>query len=281
MRLTISLPAAICGKVVTTACSLALLVSASEGDGVVLETSNAVIEARDGAGLRVVFAAEGQPALLFKPTDGVWDWRHTSKLVIPVENPGGEPVTLPLRIGDEENRSLSGKISIAPGGAGDLPLSIDAPSPRKMGMIAGPSLAAGGLELHTFPITSTVGSVGASRVTSVRVRIARATAPREMVIGPLRVTPPGEAESTAYQGIVDGFGQFLPGSWSEKVSSTEILRARGAQEAQELARWLTQALERDRFGGLISGHAFRATGFFRTERRGGRWCAGSPPRAAS
>src|SRR5260370_41962543 len=128
MRLTISLPAAICGKVVTSACSLALLVSASEGDGIVLETSNAVIEARDGAGLRVVFAAEGQPALLFKATDGVWDWRHTSKLVIPVENPGGEPVTLPRRIGDEENRSMTGKISIAPGGAGGRTLWPHPPS---------------------------------------------------------------------------------------------------------------------------------------------------------
>src|SRR5260370_42420514 len=150
-----------------------------------------------------------------------------------------------------------------------------------MGMSAGPSVAAGGLELQTLPVTATEGLVDASRVTSVRVGIPRPTAPREMVIGPLRVTPPGEAESTAYQGIVDGFGQFLPGSWPEKRSWTAILRARGPQEAQEHARWLTQALQRDRFGGLISGHAFRATGFFRTERRGGRWCAGSPPRAAS
>jgi hypothetical protein len=268
--------AAICGKALTSAFCLALLVSANEGDGTVFETSNAIVEARDAAALRVVFAAEGQPALLFKPRGGTWDWRDTSKLVIAVENPSGEQVTLLLRVNDGADQSLSGKISIAAGGAGDLTLWIDAPSPRKMGMIAGPSLAAGGLELHTLPITATEGSVDASRVTSVRVGIARPTAPREMVIGPLRVTPPGEAESTAYQGIVDGFGQFLPGSWPEKVSSTEILRARGAQEAQELARWLAQALERDRFGGLISGHAFRATGFFRTERREGRWWLVTP-----
>src|SRR5260370_39506801 len=184
MRLTISLPAAICGKVVTSACSLALLVSASEGDGIVLETSNAVIEARDGAGLRVVFAAEGQPALLFKPTDGVWDWRHTSKLVIAVENPSGEQVMLLLRVNDGADQSLSGKISIAAGGAGDLTLWIDAPSPRKMGMIAGPSLAAGGPELHTLPVTAAGGSVGASRVPSVRAGIARTTAPPEVVIRP-------------------------------------------------------------------------------------------------
>ena len=87
------MPAAICGTALTLACWLALLVSAGEGDGTIVETSNAVIGARDGARLRIVFAAEGQPAVLFKPADGVWDWRHTSKLTIPVENPGGAPVT--------------------------------------------------------------------------------------------------------------------------------------------------------------------------------------------
>src|SRR5207248_6687669 len=114
----------------------------------------------------------------------------------------GEPVTLLLRIGDEANRSLSGKVSIAPGTAGDLTLWIDAPSPRQMGMIAGPSLTAAGLELHTLPVTATEGSVDASRLTSVRLGIARPTVPRQMVISQLRVTPPSEDDRTAYQGIV-------------------------------------------------------------------------------
>ena len=89
----------------------------SEGDGTLVDTSNAIVGARDGAALRVVFAAEGQPAVLFKPADGAWDWSRTGKLVIPVENPGGEPVTLLLRVSDGADRSLSGKISIAPGTA--------------------------------------------------------------------------------------------------------------------------------------------------------------------
>jgi hypothetical protein len=226
--------------------------------------------------LRVVFAAEGQPAVLFNPRSGAWDWRDTSKLVIPVENPGGEPVTLLVRVNDDADRSLSGKVSIAPGGAGDLTVWIDAPSPRQMGMIGGPSPRAAGLDPHTLPVTATEGSVDASRVTSVRLGIARPTAPRELVIGPLRVTPPSEADNTAYQGIVDGFGQFRPGSWPEKITSVEMLRARGDEEARQLAQWRAQAPERDRFGGLLSAHGFRATGFFRTERRDGRWWLVTP-----
>src|SRR5271166_5340426 len=189
---------------------------------------------------------------------------------------GSEPVTVLLRIDDVADRSLNGKISISPGSIGDLALWIDAPSPRKMGMIAGPSLTAAGLEPHTLPVTATEGSIDASQVVSVRLGIARRTAPREMVIGPLRVMPPIEADRTAYQGIVDGFGQFHPGTWPEKVSSFEMLRARGAEEAREIAQWLVQAPERDRFGGLTEGHAFSATGFFRTERWDGRWWLVTP-----
>jgi hypothetical protein len=152
------MPAKISGKAFIVAW-LALLVSAADGDEPVVETSNAVIEARDGARVRVVFAAEGQPAVLFKPAGSAWDWSRTSKLVIPVENPGGEPLTLLVRVSDEADRSLSGKVSIAPGISGDLTLWIDAPSSRKMGMIAGPSLTAGGLEQLRLPITATEGSV--------------------------------------------------------------------------------------------------------------------------
>ncbi len=168
---------------------------------------------RQGAGRRAVAGrvrGRGAAGSAVQVEGRCRDWRHSGKLVIPVENQGGEAVTLLLRIGDEANRSLSGKVSIAPGSAGDLTLWIDAPSPRQMGMIAGPSLTAAGLEPHTLPVTATEGSVDASRITSVRLGIARPTAPREMVIGPLRVMPPSEAESTGYQGIVDGVRSIPP-----------------------------------------------------------------------
>src|SRR5262249_16328834 len=58
---------AICGKASLAACCLALLTAASGDDWPVVEMSNAVIVSRDQERLRVVFAAEGQPTLLFKP----------------------------------------------------------------------------------------------------------------------------------------------------------------------------------------------------------------------
>jgi len=96
---------AICGKASLAACCLALLTAASEDDGPVVEMSNAVIASRDEERLRVVFAAEGRPTLLFKPRGGAWDW-DTSKIVISVENPGAEPVTLLLQVEDGADRRI-------------------------------------------------------------------------------------------------------------------------------------------------------------------------------
>ncbi len=214
--------------------------------------------------------------MLFKPAHGSWDWSATGKLVIPVENPGEEPLTFLLRIDSTAGRSLSGKAAIAPHSAVDLAIWTAAPAPRAMGMIAGPSLRAAGVAPDTLPITATEGSIDSAQVASVRLGISRPTIPRNVIIGPLRTEPPSDADKTVYQGIVDGFGQFAPGSWPEKVSSVEMLRAKGAEEVHEFAQWLTDAPKRDRFGGLISSLAFRATDFFRTERRDGRWWLVTP-----
>ena len=249
---------------------------AAENTDVTVETVNAAIVSRDGQQLRVVFAKEEQPALLLKPAQGVWNWSATSKLLIPVENPSDDPVALMLRIESAPGQSLRGSVTIAPHSAGDLTIWLDAPLPRSMGMIGGPSLKAAGLEPNTLPVRATGGSIDASHVTSVCLGMWHPAVPRPLTVGPLRVEPPSEADKTAYDGIVDGFGQYRPGSWPEKVSSVEMLRKRGEEEARQLAQWRAEAPKRDRFGGLEGSLAFRATGFFRTERRDGRWWLVTP-----
>ena len=55
-----------------------------------------------------------------------------------------------------------------------------------------------------------------------------------------------------------------------------MLRAKGAEEARAIVQWLADLPRRDRFGGLLEAGGFRATGFFRTEQRGGRWWLVTP-----
>jgi len=167
---------------------------------------------------------------------------------------------------------LTGQAAIAPRSSGNLAISISAPPPVSMGMIAGPSLAPAGLDPDTLPVTATEGSIDATAVTLVRLGMLRPSSPRPLLVGPLRVEP----DCSSYDGIVDGFGQFLPGDWPEKVSSLEMLRAKGAEEERALAPWLADLPRRDRFGGLLDTGGFRATGFFRTEQRNGRWWLVTP-----
>ncbi|MBO0739516.1 MAG: beta-agarase, partial [Alphaproteobacteria bacterium] len=241
-----------------------------------IETFDAAIQPGQGGWSHVVFAKAEQPAVLFKAPRGTWDWSATSKLRIPVENPGDEPLPLMLRVESAADQSLRGSVTIAPHSAGDLTMWLEAPLPRSMGMVGGPPLMSDGREPNTWPVRATGGSVDASHVTSVRLATWRPPAPRPLTVGPLRVEPPSEADKTAYDGIVDGFGQYRPGSWPEKVNSVDTLRRRGEEEARQIAQWRAQAPKRDRFGGLLGSVAFRATGFFRTERSGDRWWLVTP-----
>jgi len=252
--------------------AIALLVLIAEADvDEIVETLHATIESKEGQRLRVVFASEDRPAITFKPKGGAWDWSQKSRLVIPVENPSDQALTLQLRVEDPK-RWLTGQAAIAPRSSGNLAISISAPPPVSMGMIAGPSLAPAGLDPDTLPVTATEGSIDATAVTLVRLGMLRPSSPRPLLVGPLRVEP----DCSSYDGIVDGFGQFLPGDWPEKVSSLEMLRAKGAEEERALAPWLADLPRRDRFGGLLDTGGFRATGFFRTEQRNGRWWLVTP-----
>src|ERR1700730_7184213 len=80
------------------AVALSLLVAAAGGDEIIIETSHATIESQEGQRLRVVFSAGDRPTLILKPAAGTWDWSRTSRLVIPVENPGDDALTLLLRV---------------------------------------------------------------------------------------------------------------------------------------------------------------------------------------
>jgi len=260
------------GFLCSIAIALSLLIAAAGGDEIIVETSNATIESRQGQRLRVVFAAEERPAVIFKPVAGAWDWSQTSRLVIPIENQGDEALTMSLHVEDHTSRSLTGKVAIAPRSAGSLAISVGAPPPRSMGMIAGPSPAAAGLDRGLWPVTATGGAIDASHITLVRLGISRPSAPRPLIVGMPRVEP----DRTSYDGIVDAFGQFFPGEWPEKVSSAEMLRAKGGEEARAVAQWLAESPRRDRFGGFLEAGGFRATGFFRTEQRDGRWWLVTP-----
>jgi hypothetical protein len=168
---------------------LLLLITTAAGEEVLVEPTHVTIESKEGQRLRVVFATEDRPALTLKPKGGAWDWSRESRLIIPVENPSGEALTVRLRVEDQKRRSMTGKVAIAPRSSRNLAISISAPPPLSMGMIAGPSLAPAGLDPGTLPVTATDGFIDAAAVALVRLGLLRPSSPRPLVVGPLHVEP--------------------------------------------------------------------------------------------
>ena len=75
--------------------------------------------------------------------------------------------------------------------------------------------------------------------------------------------PPSEADRTAYEGIVDGFGQFRPGQLAGKGQLDRDAARQGRRRSA--ASWRGGSLMqpmRDRFGGLMSSPCLRGDGLF-------------------
>ena len=70
--------------------------------------------------------------------------------------------------------------------------------------------------------------------------------------------------------FIDGFGQYIPMTWPEKVTSAADLAERVTIEAADLANH-PGPVDFNRFGGWATGPALAATGRFRTEKIGDRW----------
>ena len=83
-------------------------------------------------------------------------------------------------------------------------------------------------------------------------------------------------ERSILTGLIDRYGQYSRADWPEKIRSDEQLRSAYAAEAAQLHDWERRTPARDRFGGLLGGPVFEASGFFRTEKRGGRWWLVTP-----
>ena len=77
----------------------------------------------------------------------------------------------------------------------------------------------------------------------------------------------------SYRPFVDAFGQFAHGTWMNKVTSCDELRA---DLAEERARLRPAPDGWDEYGGWADGPQLEATGSFRTEKVNGKWWLVTP-----
>jgi hypothetical protein len=234
-----------------------------------------------GIAARVDFEAADWPELVIRPAEAPADWSGVSALAIPVDNPSAEPIDLVIRVDDDphadgEHHSLSGRARVRAGEALVLILPLPTNNALPMGMVAGPPRVPPRLDEVVRMIGGARGAVDRRHVTAIHLMLPRRSAGRSLIFGDLGIIRGADPGAEAYRSIVDGFGQYTRARWDGKIGSAEDLQRARLHEEQELRERLPPALRLDRYGGLLEGPVFGATGFFRTERRDDRWWLVTP-----
>jgi len=230
-------------------------------------------EVRDGAVVLqpFVFQPAAAPQLTIAPAQGAWDWAGQGELRLRIQNGMDWAVTLRIDIdGAGKDQALHATVGIPAGPAQTVVVPLHAASPRAQGMQVGPPMPYDSNGQRLLVATTVEGQLDAHQVAAVRLSMPAPQAAQTLLFGKLETVAGDAALRSAYTAIVDGYGQYTRGQWPEKIGSDAALRAAQAKAQAALGEHPSN-LQRDRYGGRQDVPAFKATGWFRTERRDGRW----------
>jgi hypothetical protein len=221
--------------------------------------------------LPYIFQPATAPNLRIAPAQGTWDWSGQGELRLRVQNGMAWAVTLQIDIeGVGAEQTLHATVGVPAGPPQTVIVPLHAASPRAQGMQVAPPMPyeAGGQRL--LVATTVGGELELHKVAAVRLTVPAPQAAQTFLFGRAETVAADAALRAAYTGIVDGYGQYTRGQWPEKIDGDAALRAAQAKAQASLAA-APVAAQRDRYGGRLDVPTFKATGWFRAERRDGRW----------
>ncbi|AGI23337.1 hypothetical protein H681_07305 [Pseudomonas sp. ATCC 13867] len=225
---------------------------------------------------RVSFSPAPRPTLSLAPANGSWDWSQADSMSLRIQNGMDWAITLEVAIeGVAGAPGLHASIALPPGPAQTLLIPLRGTAPEDFGMRAGVPMPVTQDGQRLLLASKVSGELNRSQVGAVKLYLNAPKAAQDILLGRFGTYADGDQWRKAYTGIVDGFGQASRGDWPEKVKSAEQLANAWNAEGEQLKKW-QPATGRDAFGGLLDGPAFEGTGFFRTEKRNGRWWLVTP-----
>lgn len=226
---------------------------------------------------RVVFNPVQRPSLRLSPQSGVWDWSAATAMTLRLQSAMDWPLTVDVTVLSSDGKTLTSRIDLPAGPAQTVLVPLTASSPLSQGMRAGPPMP-WVHEGQRWLLTSSSGAVDLKQVVSVTLSMNKPDVAQSLLIERVGIQDDDQLQKAVYSGLIDAYGQSTRGRWPEKVVSDDQLKAAATREQQQLKGWLAERsqLPRDRFGGVTSGLRFDAKGFFRTEKRDGRWYLVTP-----
>lgn len=226
---------------------------------------------------RVVFNAAERPTLRMSPQSGTWDWSSGRYLTLRLQNAMAWALTLDVTVQGNDGRTLTSRIDLPAGPAQTVMVPLTARSPLQEGLRAGPPMP-WSFSGQRVLLGSSTGAVDLAQVAAVSLSIPGPKAAQSLLIERMGIQDDDQAWQAAYHELIDAYGQSTRGTWPEKVTSDEQLKASAGREQQQIKEWLAEREKQplDTYGGVTAGTPFEATGFFRTEKREGRWYLVTP-----
>ena len=242
-----------------------------------LPQSNAEQTAEGEVLRRVTFNPVARPTLRLTPQTGGWDWSQSGFMSLRVQNAMNWALTLYVTIQSNDGKTLVSRVDLPAGPAQTLLVPLQPTSPLSLGMKAGPPMPMT-VDGQRILLASSVGELDRSQVVAVSVSMDQPKVAQSILLERFGVQDAEAVTQTVYGALVDAYGQSTRAKWPEKVSSDEQLKGAAAKEQQQLKTWLAEREKSplDKFGGWTNGPAFKASGFFRSEKRDGRWYLVTP-----
>jgi len=211
------------------------------------------------------FQPAAHPWIVITPADAAWNWSGQREVRVRVQNAMPWAVTLEVEI-DGGGQRLQASVGVPAGPPQTLVIPLHATSPRYQGMQVGPPMPFDDHGQPTLLATTVRGTLDLRQVRTIRLGIPAPQAVQTLRFGRVETASAATALHDAYAGIVDRYGQYTRGQWPEKIDSDSALRA--AEVAAPLA---AKPADADRYGGRLDGQAQQRTGWFHTQKQGGRW----------
>ncbi|MCX7046152.1 MAG: beta-galactosidase [Candidatus Sumerlaeota bacterium] len=206
------------------------------------------------------------PGITIKAPSGKWDLSHYQTVSFEAKNPGATPVTICLRVdnpgADGTKNCVTASAQIKPNSKATVmarlcltPWVFDKPL-TLIGMRGTPGVT---------------GTLDTANITQLLVFVTRPQEDYQFEIG--AITASGQVEYLKSEGFlpfIDEMGQYIHRDWPGKAHSVNELSERAKAEDKEL-NTLPAPKDRDQYGGWSAGPKLQATGFFRPEKRDGKW----------
>ncbi|MBK5530110.1 beta-galactosidase [Pseudomonas sp. TH06] len=226
---------------------------------------------------RVTFNPVARPTLRLTPQTGAWDWSQSGMMSLRLQSAMNWAVTVYVQIQSNNGQTLTSRVDLPAGPAQTLLVPLVATTPLSQGMKAGPPMPMT-VDGQRILLASSSGEIDRSQIVSVSLSMDQPKVAQSLLLERFGVQD-GEAVTQAvYGNLVDAYGQSTRSKWPEKIATDEQLKSAAAKEQQQLKTWLAEREKSslDKFGGWSQGPAFKASGFFRTEKREGRWYLVTP-----